>query len=556
MEHSHPATGVPDTIYVNGRIRPGSRTPGLAARGERRDEEDEAYEALAVSRGRVTALGTDREIRDLAGPRSEVVDLRGHRVIPGLIDGHMHATRAGSTWSSELHWTGMSALTDALTSVGEAVRSAPPGRWIRAVGGWHHTQFKENRPPSTAELDAVAPDHPVYVQALYDLAVLNSEAMRVLGLDSWTGLPSGTVERDPLTGRCTGVVRGLGAFNRCLAAIPGPDAAAERASTRAMFADLNAVGLTGVVDPGGFGMAPERYDPLFDLWRAGELTVRMRLYVSAVDAGHEVSQLEGWLRHAQTSFGDDMLRMVGAGEVVHFGCHDFEGLEPFSLMDEAYEDLLTISRRVAERGWPMHIHAVLDSSIDRILDAWETVHRQIPLDRLRFSLAHADTISPRNIRRLAALGAGVVTDDHQVFKAGASAACWGAEQMASVPPLGDLLEAGVQVGAGTDATRASSYSPWLSLWWLHEGRSLDGSVQRAHRHNLSRQQSLDLYTRGSAWFSFEESDRGHLRPGARADLAVLSDDYFTVPADLIPSITAQLTVVGGRTVHASGPFRA
>jgi predicted amidohydrolase YtcJ len=114
----------------------------------------------------------------------------------------------------------------------------------------------------------------------------------------------------------------------------------------------------------------------------------------------------------------------------------------------------------------------------------------------------------------------------------------------------------VQVGAGTDATRASSYSPWLSLWWLHEGRSLDGSVQRAHRHNLSRQQSLDLYTRGSAWFSFEESDRGHLRPGARADLAVLSDDYFTVPADLIPSITAQLTVVGGRTVHASGPFRA
>jgi predicted amidohydrolase YtcJ len=282
----------------------------------------------------------------------------------------------------------------------------------------------------------------------------------------------------------------------------------------------------------------------------------MRLYVSAADAGQEVDQLVGWLRHAQTRFGDDMLRMVGIGEVVHYGCHDMEGLEPFLVTDEAYEELLTISRRVAERGWPMHIHAVLDSSIDRILDAWETVHRETPLDQLRFSLAHADRISPRNVRRLAALGAGVVADDHQVFKAAASAACWGAEQMTSVPPLGDLLEAGVPVGAGTDANRASSYSPWLSLWWLHEGRSLDGTVQRAPRHRLSRRQALDLYTRGSAWFSFEESDRGHLRPGAWADLAVLSDDYFTVPADLIPSITAQLTVVGGRTVHASGPFQA
>ncbi|MFE2430357.1 amidohydrolase [Streptomyces sp. NPDC059373] len=553
MEHSHPATGVPDTIYVNGRIHPGSRAPGADAG---RGGPDEEYEALAVSGGRVLALGTDHELRDLAGPRTEVVDLRGHRVIPGLIDGHMHATRAGSTWSSELHWTGISTLTDALAGIGEAVRDAPPGRWIRAIGGWHHTQFKENRPPTTAELDAVAPDHPVYVQALYDFAVLNSEAIRVLGLDSWTDLPGGSVERDPLTGRCTGVVRGLGAYNRCLAASPMPTAAAERASMRAMFADLNAVGLTGVVDPGGLGVGPDRYDPLFDVWRAGELTVRMRLYGSAANAGQEVDQLEGWLRNAQTFAGDDMLRMVGAGEVVHYGCHDFEGLEDFRLADEAYEDLLTISRRVAAHGRPMHIHAVLDSSIDRILDAWETVHREIPLDRLRFSLAHADTISPRNIRRLLALGAGVIADDHQVFRAGASADCWGAEQMASVPPLGDLLEAGVPLGAGTDATRSSSYSPWLSLWWLHEGRSLDGTVQRAPRHRLSRRQSLDLYTRGSAWFSFEESDRGHLHPGARADLAVLSDDYFTVPADLIPSITARLTVVGGRTVHASGPFQA
>jgi hypothetical protein len=374
-----------------------------------------------------------------------------------------------------------------------------------------------------------------------------------VGLDDWRDPPGGLVERDPVTGRATGVVRGIGAFNRCLGAmhVPGPDE--QRASTRAMLGELARVGLTGVVDPGGFGMSPERYDALFDLWRAGELTARFRLYLSATDPGQEPGQLEGWLRHAQTGFGDGMLRVTGIGEIVHFGCHDFEGLEPFELSDSSYGELLAITRRVAERGWPMHIHAVLDATIDRILTAWETVHREHPLTGLRFSLAHADTISPGNIDRLAALGAGVVVDDRQVFKAAASAHSWGAQAVECVPPLADLAAAGVALGAGTDATRASSYNPWLSLWWLHEGGSLDGSCRRAAGHRLSRAAALDLYTRGSAWFSFEEDDRGHLFPGARADLAVLSEDYFTVPAEAIAGITSQLTVVGGRTVHAADP---
>jgi predicted amidohydrolase YtcJ len=341
-----------------------------------------------------------------------------------------------------------------------------------------------------------------------------------------------------------------------MAAMPEPTPAERRSSTRAMLADLNAVGLTGVIDPGGFGMPPEAYDPLFDLWRAGEMTARMRLFVSAVNPGQELGQLDGWLRHAQTRFGDDRLRVLGVGEIVHFGCHDFEGFEPFELDDASYADLVAITRRVAECGWPMHIHAVLNSTIDRILDAWEEVHRDIPLDGLRFSLAHADTISLRNIGRLRALGAGVIADDHQVFKAGASEQTWGAGSMAQVPPLGDLLEAGVRLGAGTDATRASSYSPWLALWWLVEGRSLDGKIQRAPKHRLSREQALHLYTRGSAWFSFEEADRGHLRPGAWADFAVLDADYFTVPVDDIPRITSELTVVGGRAVHRSATFSA
>jgi predicted amidohydrolase YtcJ len=345
----------------------------------------------------------------------------------------------------------------------------------------------------------------------------------------------------------------MGAYAFCLEAAGTGRPGAQRRSTAGMFADLHASGLTGIVDPGGFGMVPESYDALFDLWRARELSMRMRLFFSAVHPGQEYDEVDAWLRHAQARFGDEMLQVTGAGEVLHFGCHDFEGAESFTISDEAAAELLRIARRIAERGWPMNIHAVLDSSVSRVLDCWESVNREFPIGGLRFVISHADRISPQNLARLRTLGAGVILDDRQVFKAATSAAAWGdGDVMSRVPPIGDIIAAGIPVAASTDATRASSYSPWLSLWWLTTGTSLDGVRRRGPGQLATRAQALDWYTAGSAWLSFEESDRGHLRPGARADLAVLSEDYFTVPDDRIPAIRSDLTFVGGRTVHSTG----
>jgi predicted amidohydrolase YtcJ len=530
-----------DQVFLNGLVWPGSGTVGPEPT------------ALATAGGRVLAYGSDADMRELAGPDTRIVDLQRRRLIPGLIDGHMHATRAGATWGSELHWTGVPDVATALSTIRDAANRAKPGEWIRAIGGWHPCQFSDAREPTKAELDEAAGQHPTYVQALYEVAVLNTAAIRASGLDKLTeDPPGGRIERDPVTGEPTGRIHGMGAFTFCLNAIEPPDPAGQRQSTMAMFADLHASGLTGIVDPGGFGMAPGRYDPLFDLWRSRELSMRMRLFLSAVDPGQEHAQLESWLQHAHTRFGDDMLQYLGIGEVVHYGCHDFEGLEPFTISDEAADELYRISLSTAEHGWPMNIHAVLDESVDRILDCWEKVHAQIPLTGLRFSLSHADRISPRNLSRLHALGAGVVLDDHLVFKAGASEAVWGAGATSRTPPVADILAAGVPIAAGTDASRASSYSPWLSLWWLIAGTSLDGIRRRDPEHLLTRAQALASYTSGSAWLSFEEADRGHLRPGAHADLAVLSEDYFTVPEDRICAISSELTVVGGEIVHSSG----
>jgi predicted amidohydrolase YtcJ len=537
-----PGTAHADHIFLNGLVWPG---------GVRRDGPEPT--ALAVRDGRVVAYGSDAEIRAAAGRRSTVVDLHGGRVIPGLIDGHMHAVRGGATWASEVRWTDLPDLGTALATVRAAVEGARPGEWIRVVGGWHPCQFAESREPTRAELDALAPDHPVYVQALYEVAVLNSAALRAAGIDATTPDPSGGhLERNPATGELTGRVFGMGAFNRILGAIPPLSPDRERRSTAAMLADLHALGLTGIVDAGGFGMPPERYEPLFALWRDGRLSMRMRLLLSAADPGQEYQQLEEWMRHTPPRFGDPLLRFLGIGEVVHYGCHDFEGLEEFSISDDAAKELQRISFRAAEQGWPVNIHAVLDESIDRILTCWEAVNERIPLNGLRFSLSHADRVSPRNLHRLAALGVGVVLDDHQVFKAGFSEAAWGDGSMSETPRLADMIAAGIPLAAGTDATRASSHNPWLSLWWLIAGKSADGVVRRAARHRMSRERALECYTAGSAWLSFEENSRGRLLPGAHADFAVLSEDYFAVPADRIPWIRSELTVVGGEIVHTTG----
>jgi predicted amidohydrolase YtcJ len=529
------------TLYLNGLV-----WPGLT----QRPEHAHRREGLAVRDGRVAAVGGNRELTQAFGSHSHVVDLGGRRVIPGLIDGHNHVVRGGLTWRRELDWTGLRSREAALTVLARAVAVAPAGTWISVVGGWHDTQFEDGWAPTRAELDAVAPDHPVYVQSLYHYALVNRAGLAAAGLPG-ASLPDGSVEVDR-HGTPTGRVRGMPAYTHVLSSMGAVTLEDQIAGTRRLFGRLAARGVTGVNDPGGFGVGPEQYDAVYELWRRDRLDLRLRLFLSALDVGHELRQITAWVRHLQIGFGDDRLRIAGIGEVVHLGCHDFEGLDGFEITDEALDELEAISRVVASRRWPMQIHAVTDESISRILSRWERVNASVPIVDLRFSLAHGDRISPVNIARLARLGAGLIVDDRQVFRASASAAAWGRAALTTVPPLGDLLESRIPLGAGTDGTRASAYDPWLSLWWLVAGRPLDGSSQRQARHRLSREQSLHLWTSGNTWFTFEERERGRLTVGQRADFAVLDQDYFLVDTHAIPTLRSELTVLGGRVTHSTG----
>lgn len=541
-------TGDADLLLVNGRIWTG------ATQADGGGATPVEAEALAVRGGRVQAVGPREGLEPLVGSATQVIDLGGRRAVPGLVDAHIHAVRGGLTWDRELRWYGQTTLNEALATIRDRAASVPAGTWVRVVGGWHPVQLAERRLPTRAELDAAAPNHPVYVQALYDAAVLNSAALAACGWDaSSADPPGGRLERDD-GGQLTGRLEGMLAYLHPLARMGQLDHEERIQSTRRMFLDLAALGLTGVVDPGGIGIAVEQYEPLFDLWRRGELPLRTRLYYSASEAGVELEQFENLTRYARPRFGDDGLRVVGVGELIHYDWHDKGRLEPHDISPDAREEFVRISRMAARRGWAMHMHAILPGTVEAVLDAWEQVDREIGLRGRRFSLAHADSIDTGGLRRAKALDVGIGIQNWLVHKTGEAAHAWGEEAARHAPPLRDMLDLGIPVAAGSDSTRANSENPWLSLWWLVTGSNLDGGPRRDPRHQLSRAEALRLYTRAGAWFSFEEDERGTLEPGRQADIAVLDDDFFTCDEAAIPHLRADLTLVGGTPVHQAAPF--
>ena len=508
---------------------------------------------MLVVDDRIRAVGTSDEIRALA-PDATALDVGGRRVIPGLVDGHAHVVRAGLTWEREIRWDGAATLADGLALIRARALTQPPGTWIPVVGGWHPAQFAEGRGPTRTELDRVAPDHPCYVQLLYDEAVLNSAGLAAADLGSGSAPPGGEIEIGD-DGAPSGVVRGAPVFAHCLARMGGRSKAEQVRSTRAMLADLAGYGLTGALDPGGIGLTPESYEPIYEVWRRGELTLRTRLYLGAGRRGDERREIEDWLRYLPRGFGDDWLRIVGIGEIVLFACWDGDGLRPFEIDAATLAELTEISRMVAAGGWPMHLHAIVDASAAAVLDAWEAVDADHRLAPLRFSLAHADAVEEETLLRAQALGIGMALQSRMVLRGGGSARVWGEAAVLRAPPLRRMIELGFPLSGGTDATVVSSIDPWRSLWWLVTGKTIGGGPRRAPEHRLDRGRALALYTSGSAWFSFEEHRRGRLAPGRLADLLVLDDDYFTVPADEIPRIRPEITMVGGRIVHAGDAFR-
>jgi predicted amidohydrolase YtcJ len=517
-------------------------------------------EAVAIGSGRIVATGTNDEILRLRGPETAVIDGKGRTVIPGLNDSHMHPIRGGLNYNMELRWDGVPSLADALRMLKEQAARTPAPQWVRVVGGWSEFQFVERRMPTLYEINAAAPDTPVLVMHLYGRALLNGMALRAVGYNKDAAqVPGGEVQRDR-RGNPTGLLIAKPNANilySILAKGPRLSRQDQINSSRLFFRELNRFGITSVIDAGGgFQNYPDDYGVVSELHRKGELSVRLAYNLFTQKPKQELSDFQSWTKMTRPGEGDDLYRVNGAGEMLVFAAADFEDfLQPRPDMAPVMEtELEAVIRHLVQHRWPFRLHATYDETISRALNVYEQVNREIPFDGLHWFFDHCETISDRNIERVKKLGGGIAVQNRMAFQGEYFVERYGARQAARTPPIRRMLEIGVPVGAGTDATRVSSYNPYLSLHWLITGKTLGGLSLYPEENRFDRTEALKLYTIGSSWFSTEAGQKGALLPGQFADLAVLSADYFSIPEEEIKQLESVLTMVGGRVVHATAEF--
>lgn len=517
--------------------------------------------AVAVRDGRIAALGDDHDLSRLVGPGTRVVDALGRRVVPGLNDSHLHVIRGGLNYVLELRWDGVRSLRHALAMLREQAGRTPKGQWIRVVGGWTAEQFAERRMPTVAELNAAAPDTPVFVLHLYQSALMNRAAVRAAGFTKDTADPRGGQIVRGRNGEPTGVLLAAPSaliLYSTLAKAPTLDAADKRTSTRHFLRELNRFGLTSAVDAaGGFQNFPGDYATVADLARSGELSLRIAYHLFPQTAGQELADLRRWTETVEPGDGDEWLRLNGAGENLTWAAADFENFsEPRPELAAGYEaEFEQAVRLLLENGWGFRLHATYDETIRRDLAVFEKLAAEglFPGGN-RWLFDHAETVSDASLDRVAALGGALSVQNRMSFQGAAFLDRYGADAAARTPPVRGMLDRGLTVAAGTDATRVSSYNPWLSLHWLVTGRTIGGTPLYPAGNLIDREAALGLYTRGGAALTGEQDVKGTLREGCYADLAVLSADFLTVPADDIPDIESVLTVVGGRIVYAASEY--
>jgi len=536
-----------DVIIMNGRI---------ATQDERRS----FASAAAIKDGRFIAVGSDKDVMAHHGEKTQVIDVQGRTVIPGLNDSHMHPIRGGLNYNMELRWDGVPSLADALRLLKEQAARTPPPQWVRVVGGWTEFQFAERRMPTLDEINTVAPDTPVFVLHLYDRALLNAAALRAVGYTKDTPEPPGGEIRRDHAGNPTGLlIARPNAMILYSTLAKGPKLAREDQlnSTRLFMSELNRFGVTSAIDAGGgFQNYPDDYEVINELHRSGELSVRLAYNLFTQQPKEELKDFQRWTKMTRPGEGDDFYRVNGAGEMLVFSAADFEDiLQPRPEMPPVMEEELKgVIRHLAENRWPFRLHATYDETITHALNVYEAVNREAPFDGLHWFFDHCETISDCNIERVKALGGGIAVQNRMAFQGEYFVARYGRQQAERTPPIGRMLALGVPVGAGTDATRVSSYNPFLSLYWLVTGNTVGGLNLYPEQNRLDRMEALRLYTVGSAWFSTEEGKKGSIAPGQLADLAVLSADYFSISDEDIKRLESVLTLVGGKVVYAAREF--
>lgn len=540
-----------DIIVFNGKIATMNRA-------------GEFVKAVAIKDGIIQSTGNNNDIISrYKGSSTQLIDAKGKTVIPGLNDSHIHAIREGLNFNSELRWDGVKTLKRAMEMLKEQAARTPEGYWIKVVGGWNEFQFEEKRQPSIEEINNAVPDKPVFITYLYGKAFVNKKGIEVLKYDKNTNYDGSLVELDA-AGNPTGMLyakKTPRAIYSTLALTSKLNQEERLNSTLQFYRELNKFGLTSVVDAGGGGQFyPDDYAVCIQLAKEGKLTLRTGYFLFAQVYGKELKDYEYWTKSVKLKKNENMFLAngfvaEGAGENLVASAADFENfLEPrITLSDKMEEELEPIIRLFVKNRWPFRLHATYGESIDRMLNVFEKVNKEIPFNGLRWLFDHAETVTEAELLRIKKLGGGIAVQFRMYYQGELYQKLYG-HPTSQIPPIKKMLQLGIPVGLGTDATRISTFNPWMCLHWAISGKTFGGYQFWPTKDVLTRFEALKLYTSGSAWVTGEESVKGKIIKGQYADLAIISDDYFSVPANDIQSIHSLLTMVNGKIVYAETDY--
>jgi predicted amidohydrolase YtcJ len=500
----------------------------------------------------VLATGTTADIKKLADDKARMIDLGGRTVIPGLTDGHIHGIRAALTFGTEVNWIGVPTLKEALDRIRQAARAQAPGSWIVVAGGWTEEQFAEKRRPSPQDVAEAAPNNLVYIQHLYDWLLLSPKAMEALNIHSDADVtPAGKLELGS-DAKPTGIIDASGnALGKIFDRLPKPSLEQQVEGSKRFFHEMNALGVTGIVDGGGVSMYPANYQAVFRLWHDRQLTLRVAYHLCAPKPGSELADLQNLTQLLPQGFGDGMLHFNGPGEILIWA--DWTDGD---ITADGKAKLGELLRWAASKGYTIQLHWNPDRTVHDLLDVIEDINKDYPVRDLRWTVLHLYNASEDSLKRMMALGLIWGVQDGLYFGGERLQKEAGVEAAKQMPRIATAMKFGLTVAGGTDAHRVSSYNPFVALQWYLDGTTIGGTPTRGDSEAPSRRQALEMYTRNSAFMANDDDKRGTLEAGKFADLAVLSADYLTAPVKEIGKIRSLLTMVNGKAVYASEPFAA
>ena len=505
-------------------------------------------QAVAVKGERIIAVGSNTDIRKLAGNGTRVIDLKGRTVIPGLIDNHAHFMRAAEYWHQEVRLDGVTSRQQALAVIARKAADSKPGEWVLVLGGWSIEQFADERKGFTkAELDAVAPNNPVALQLIYFRIYTNTAGLKALGIGAATANPpGGTIVKDA-NGQPTGVLNGGGAVRATLAKLGEVAMARMTENAKVMFADLNRMGMTSYIDMGGRSFQPKYFEPVRALARGHALTMRVfyNLWLEP-ESAKDVDGVLVKIGEMKPFQGDNWFDNVGYGETVYFPLHDNTLVAATQPSADNMVQWRRVAQAVADKGMQLNVHTQLRGSIERFLTEIEDINKVKPIRGLRWTLSHVDQLEPQDLERLRKLGIYIQLHSRPTIQGVLFHNVYG-DKAYDMPPLRMMQDSGIPWGLGSDATAVTPSNPFYTLGWAVTGRMFGGF--KVNRQTITREEALIAHTRHNAYFMFREADLGSLQQGKYADLLVLDRDYLTVPAESIKDIKPVITMVGGKIVY-------